>query len=101
MEVIFEEKKWRGSWLLERTSCFTFSNQLPLKMLRFIRLLFCGFSSLVPTTRPLLSDTRLFVFIPLVPESRNTGNLLLSLWHHFLLYQDFPCPLRAAALLLI
>lgn len=36
MKVTFEAKEWRGGWLLERSSCFTVSKQLPLKMFEFI-----------------------------------------------------------------
>lgn len=36
VEVIFEAKEWKGGWLLERSSCFTVSKQLPLKVFEFI-----------------------------------------------------------------
>jgi len=36
VEVISEAKGWMGSWLLERSSCFTAVNQVPLKILKFM-----------------------------------------------------------------
>lgn len=36
VKVTFEGKEWRGGWLLEGSSCFTVSKQLPLKMFEFI-----------------------------------------------------------------
>ena len=36
VEVVSEAKERRGGWLFERSSCFTVSKQLPLKMFEFI-----------------------------------------------------------------
>lgn len=71
-------------------------------MFEFIWPLLCGFSYLpYPLTRPSLSDILLIISIPFNLESRNTGNVLILLWHHFRVFQNFPGPFPATVSLLI